>query len=115
MTPWSKSKLTLIDQFFMVMIRLRLALGEMDLAHRFSVSQSTVSWLVLTWANLMYPELKKLPVWSAIDKLQPPASSCGTVIGLLERGDSVMADKGLTSRICLRLLAFASTFRLSSP
>ena len=47
-----KPKLSLIEQFFLVMVRLRLGLGEVDLAQRFKVSQPTVSCIIVTWLNL---------------------------------------------------------------
>ena len=71
----SKPKLSLIEQFFLVMVRLRLGLGEVDLAQRFKVSQSTVSRTIITWLNLMYHKLHQLPVWLSrrkITKLMPP-------------------------------------------
>ena len=36
---------------------------EQDLAHRFGVSQSTVSRVTTTWINLLYLKLKKIPIW----------------------------------------------------
>ena len=71
----SKPKLSLIEQFFLVMVRLRLGLGEVDLAQRFKVSQSTVSRTIITWLNLMYHKFHQLPVWLSrhkITKLMPP-------------------------------------------
>ena len=50
----SQSKITLQDQFFLVLVRLRLALDTEDLADRFGVSPSTVSRIFITWINLMY-------------------------------------------------------------
>ena len=43
-----------IDEFFLVMIRLRLGLLEKDLAYRFGMSQSTVSRILITWINFLY-------------------------------------------------------------
>ena len=69
-----KPKLSLVNQFLLVMMRLRLGLGEVDLAFRFEVSQSTVSRLFVSWVNLMYHKFKQLPIWlprQTIDKLMP--------------------------------------------
>ena len=69
-----KPKLSLVNQFLLVMMRLRLGLGEVDLAFRFEVSQSTVSRLFVSWVNLMYHKFKQLPIWlprQTIDKLKP--------------------------------------------
>ena len=54
-----KSKLPLQEQFFMVMVRLRLGLNVEDLADRFYVSSSTVSRIFITWINLMYVKFKE--------------------------------------------------------
>ena len=47
----------------MTLLRLRLGRMEQDLAHRFGVSQSTVSRVTTTWINLLYLKLKKIPIW----------------------------------------------------
>ena len=57
----SKPKLSLIEQFFLVIVRLRLGLGEVDLAQCFKVSQSPVSRTIITWLNLMYHKFYQLP------------------------------------------------------
>lgn len=36
---------------------------EQDLAHRFEVSQSTVSRIINTWINFLYEEFKEIPLW----------------------------------------------------
>ena len=48
-----KRELQPIDQLWMFLTRVRLGLFERDLAHRFDVSVSTVSDVIVTWAN--YP------------------------------------------------------------
>ena len=71
----SKPKLSLKEQFFLVMVRLRLGLGEVDLAQCFKVSQSTVSRTIVTWVNLMYHKFHQLTIWLSrrkITKLMPP-------------------------------------------
>ena len=68
------SKLSLLEQFFMTLVRLRLGLPELDLANRFGVSQSSVSRITLTWINLMYHNFKaivKFPSWSVVNKHMP--------------------------------------------
>ena len=70
-----KPKLTPQDQFFMVMVRLRLGLKVEDLADRFYVSPATVSRIFIFWINLMYVKFKELPMWmsrSKVDKYMPP-------------------------------------------
>ena len=61
--PGPKRKMRLIDEYFMVFMRLRLGLLERDLAERFRVSVSTVSRVLITWYNLLAGHLKDLIVW----------------------------------------------------
>ena len=73
--PARKSKLSLEEQFFLVMVRLRLGLFEVDLADRFGVHPSTVSRIIITWLNLMYVKFQQLPAWLSrrkINRLMPP-------------------------------------------
>ena len=51
-----------IDEFFLVMIRLRLGLLEKDLAYRFGISQSTVSRILITWINFLYLQFQCIPL-----------------------------------------------------
>ena len=53
-----------MEEFFLVLVRLRLGLLEEDLAYRFGVSQSTVSRIIITWINFLYLQLKQIPLWS---------------------------------------------------
>ena len=43
-----KFKLPLLEQFFLTLTRLRLGLLERDIAHRFQISQSTVTRIFAT-------------------------------------------------------------------
>lgn len=52
-----------LEEFFLVLVRLRLGLFEQDLAYRFSVSQSTVSRIINTWINFIYLQFKQIPLW----------------------------------------------------
>ena len=52
-----------LDEFFLLLIRLRLGLFEQDIAYRFDISQSTVSRIIMTWTNLLYHQLKQIPLW----------------------------------------------------
>lgn len=56
--------LVLLEEFFMVLIRLRLGSFEQDLADCFGVSSlscSTVSRVFATWINILYLKLKEIP------------------------------------------------------
>ena len=56
-----KRKIEPIDQMWMFLPRVRLGLFKRDLAHRFNVSVSTVSDVVITWAHYLYILLGSLP------------------------------------------------------
>ena len=47
-----KCKPPLLEQLFLVLVRLRVGLPVHDLAKRFDLSKSTVSRLTVTWVNL---------------------------------------------------------------
>ena len=63
-----KQEIQPIDQLWMFLTRVWLGLFERDLAHRFDVSVSTVSDVVVTWANFLYILLGSLPVWPSKEK-----------------------------------------------
>lgn len=65
-----KREIEPIDQLWMFLTRVRLGLFERDLAHRFNVSVSTVSDVVVTWANYLYILLGSLPVWPSKEKIK---------------------------------------------
>ena len=58
--PGPESKLTLKQEFLMVMMRLKVGLLQRDLARQFGVVESTVSRVFTSWINLMFVELKRL-------------------------------------------------------
>ena len=58
-----KRALLPLEEFFLVLVRLRLGLLEQDLAYRFAVSQSTVSRIINTWINFIYLQFKQIPLW----------------------------------------------------
>ena len=58
--PGPNSKLTLEEEFLIVMIRLKVGLFQKDLALRFGLSEATISRVFTSWINLMYIELKDL-------------------------------------------------------
>ncbi|KAM7286325.1 uncharacterized protein ISCGN_033209 [Ixodes scapularis] len=59
-----KRKLTTENELFLVLVRLRLGLFEADLAHRFSIAQSTVSRICMSWLNFLYAKLSTFPLWA---------------------------------------------------
>ena len=56
-------KLSLLNEFFMMLCRLRLGPYEQDLAHRFQVSQPTISRICSTWINFCFCKFKEIPIW----------------------------------------------------
>jgi hypothetical protein len=52
--------LTTFQEFILALVRLRLGLLEKDLAHRFLVSESTVSVIVRTWIRFLRSEFEPL-------------------------------------------------------
>ena len=57
--------LSSFNEFFLVLVRLRLGLLERDLAYRFKISVSTVSRICRTWVRFMYLRFKEIPLWSS--------------------------------------------------
>ncbi|XP_002739604.1 uncharacterized protein LOC100375190 [Saccoglossus kowalevskii] len=55
----SRQNIKTLDQFFLVMCKLRLGLADMDLAERFDISQVTVKSICAKWFGLM----KETGVW----------------------------------------------------
>ena len=51
----SKRSLSLEQEFFLVLVRLRLGLLEVDLATRAGLSQSQLSRIFITWIDLFIP------------------------------------------------------------
>ena len=55
------------DEFFLVLVRLRLGVMEQDLADRFEISQSTTSRIICTWIYFLYLKFKEIPLWPPRD------------------------------------------------
>ena len=67
-------KISTLDEFFMVLVRLRLGLFELDLAHRFRVHVSTLNRICISWINFLYLKFGYLNNWpdrETIDKAMP--------------------------------------------
>ena len=65
-----------IDEFFMVMCRLRQGFLEDHLAQLFNVSASTVSRIIITWVNFMFFKFGQINIWPSrkvIDTTMPEA------------------------------------------
>ena len=62
-TRGTSRALTPLNEFFLVLCRLRCGLMEADLAFRFQISQSTVSRIIITWINFLYAKFKDISLW----------------------------------------------------
>ncbi|XP_071127340.1 uncharacterized protein [Mytilus edulis] len=67
--PGRKRFLRPIDEFFMVMMRLRLGLLQEHLADIFRVSESTVSRIMNTWINFLFDNCKSLVTWPTREQI----------------------------------------------
>ena len=68
--------LTVEDEIFMTLVRLRLALFCDDIAYRFNVSVATVCRVFQEWLDIMYAKLGCLIVWprrEVVHQNMPPA------------------------------------------
>ncbi|XP_064466613.1 uncharacterized protein LOC135377836 [Ornithodoros turicata] len=60
----------------MTLIRLKVGLFHKDLAHRFHITQATVSRILTVWINILYLKLTELPQWPSrqvVNAGMPPA------------------------------------------
>ena len=67
--PVKKTAVSNFQQFLLVLMKLRLNLGDQDLAYRFNVSQATVSRYFAKWVDIMYIRLKPLIKWPSREEL----------------------------------------------
>ena len=58
--PGPSRKLSFLDEFLLVLMRLKAGLFVQNLTDRFGVSISSVSRICITWINLLYFELKDI-------------------------------------------------------
>ena len=59
----AKGRKRTLEEFFLVLVRLRLGLFEQDLAYRFALSRCTVSRIINTWIDFIYLQFKQIPLW----------------------------------------------------
>ena len=70
----SARTMLLIDELFLLLVRVRLGLFEQDLAHGFLIHISSVSRNIRTWTNYLYLLLGTQPIWASqeqIDECMP--------------------------------------------
>ena len=68
--------LTPLEEFFLVLVRLRLGLLEKDLAYRFNVSASTISRIWKTWIAFLYLQFKEIPMWPSREMVNAYMPKC---------------------------------------
>ena len=72
-TPVKKGrprKLKPVEEFFMVLCRLRRGFSERHLAHLYGVAQSTISRLFVPWINFMYLKFSQVCIWPSKSVVQ---------------------------------------------
>ncbi|XP_064468637.1 uncharacterized protein LOC135381813 [Ornithodoros turicata] len=62
--------LSMDNELFLTLVRLRVGLFQQDLAHRFSVTQATISRILSAWINHLYLKLSALPQWPSREIIQ---------------------------------------------
>ena len=65
----SRRKLSLVDEFFMTLVRIRLGLFELHISHLFNVSVSTVHRITKSWIFFMYYKLGSIKIWPDKDTI----------------------------------------------
>ena len=69
-------KLTLEQEFLLVLMKLRLDLMQADLAFRFKISTGKVSQIFITWIKLLSKELSVLIIWPSRQQIKKTLPSC---------------------------------------
>ena len=65
-----------IQEFLLMLVRLRLGLLQQDPADQFGLSYATTSRIFTTWINFLYLKLKEIPLWPARDVVQANMPKC---------------------------------------
>ncbi|XP_044172060.1 uncharacterized protein LOC122956456 [Acropora millepora] len=65
-----RRKLKPLDEFFIVLCRLRRGFSEKHLAHLYGVAQSTVSRIFVPWINYMYLKFGQICIWPSKEVVQ---------------------------------------------
>ena len=69
-----KRSLSPEQEFFLVLVRLRLGLLEEDLAQRALISQQQWSRIWITWLDFFHCQMRSFPIWptrASIDRTMP--------------------------------------------
>lgn len=68
--PGRERKLSLMEELFLTLVRLRVGLLMADLAARFGIMPSTASSIFKTWIHFLHIELKELCCLPDVDKMK---------------------------------------------
>ena len=71
-----KRKLTLEQEFLLVLMKLRLGIMVEDLPFRFKVSPGKVSQIFITWIKLISKELSVLVIWPSSSQIKSTIPNC---------------------------------------
>ncbi|XP_071627298.1 uncharacterized protein [Temnothorax longispinosus] len=61
------SNISVEDQFFITLIKLRRAIPDLGLAYMFDVSKKTIQNIVITWICFMYCQWSEIDIWPSKD------------------------------------------------
>ena len=62
-TRLASHKFLLEDEYFLVLMKLRMGLSNIDLSERFCTTESVVNNILLTWINYLFITLGSLKIW----------------------------------------------------
>ena len=65
----TSAKKSVFEQFVLVLMKLRLNLGDQDLVYQFQITQSTVSRYCDRWMDVLYTSLSCLVTWPEREEL----------------------------------------------
>ena len=71
-----RCKLSLFDQFYLVLEKLRVGTLNQVLADNFNISQTTVSRVFISWINFLYFMLGGICIWPSREKIQKNMPTC---------------------------------------
>ena len=74
--PGPQRKMRLLNEFLLVLMRLRLGLLEQDLPQNFCVSVGTISRVLITWYNVLAANLNQLIVWPGKEVIATNIPDC---------------------------------------
>ena len=61
--PGHSHKLSVEDEFLLMLMKLRMGPADIDLSERFNVSESVVNIVFLIWINYVYITLGSIKIW----------------------------------------------------